>query len=288
MIRGVSLVLLALLFVGTAAALSPVAGEEEPQTSRTAQPRSADPSPEGDAPLGVHQCASPKEAPGNPEEGGTWKDSVWPPSWSNWAIFLVTAAYTIFAGLQWQAIRDQGRASLDTTRALERPWIVPVINQSEVTNAIVAALSDKAGGPPWPIDVRLSVRNDGRSTAIVFAMSASVDLLPMKLPDTPPREEFGEFPPVPLAQAQQAFNLSEPGSLDLAAAQEIVAGKSQLVFYCAIKYRDVFGPDGRGSEHVSRMAWGWWSVPQSEKERLAGMASLKSGPVGDAKWNQYT
>lgn len=207
----------------------------------------------------------------------------------NIGLLVVGTFYTIFACLQWRAIRHQAKIATDgvieTRKAAEaakqsadaayrqieliaiheRPWLI--VNPDKAPEWLI---SDKNpfGGP-----VEWSAKNVGRTPAFLIELAVMVNVIPYPIPDHRPEypqtKPFAKFiiPP----NGTHSSRTGQP--MDASKLQSLFNGTHCLVFYGRIAYRDSLdGP------HLTRFCCYW---------RLENGQWLYE-PVGPPDWVEYT
>lgn len=191
------------------------------------------------------QPTSQVEKRGSDSEPHDFRNGFGPPTWSNWALFIVGVGTAIFAFRSLPLIRRQTKATEDAAKAAllnaqavihsERPWVTLSIREEEV-------------------DVfSFHLKNVGRTPAEILHVIVYEDRIPLeeKIPDTPPCKNIitliGEPPLLAPGEPWEFDHLRMSGigaSFDYGEDELLIkTGSLRLLRYGIVTYRNTLDPD---------------------------------------------
>lgn len=173
-------------------------------------------------------------ATGSEREHADHEDWSTPSFWINAGLVAVGFGYTVFALLQWLAIRKQYRTIMDA----ERPLIIlRDLQLFELTDQIETLTGTR---------IVYEMRNPGRGIAFIEEITARLAIfdgspINMKVPSVPDYSECMTVKPqfVIAAGDKQQFFTNLRGVLDSNTVKAVTRHKSTLVLYGFLKYSDV-------------------------------------------------
>jgi len=197
----------------------------------------------------------------------------------NIGILIAVAIYTVFAGLQWAAIRKQANIALQQANTIvqqQRPWLTVTATDPEnwPPSVDINLLSF-----PLRIDFGSSVKNTGNSPAFLTQQHINVVAISLPIPDDmppysdPPRFAEMIIPPngIHAQRRWKEFTREE--------FESIMAGKQCIMFYGFVRYFDSL----RQIEHQTRFCSYWHKRPQD-----IGTTRWSYMPVGPPSYIEYT
>jgi hypothetical protein len=119
------------------------------------------------------------------------------PWWIDYALLAVAIVYTVFAGLQWWAIRDQAKIAAENVIVtnqlvnLERPWI----SVKPMPDSFLWPITQNTHAtPPFLIKVIWSAKNSGRTPAFITDFSVTFGCVELPIPNEVPQyDKFAPF-----------------------------------------------------------------------------------------------
>jgi hypothetical protein len=197
-----------------------------------------------------------------------------PPVLINIGLLIVGAAYTLFAGFQWWAIRKQAKIAADNVIAtkqlanLERPWLL-------------AIRREKAPDSGWPpgnegSDFRIvwDAKNFGKSPAFVTFLFSVIKILDLPILGEPPEPKESEINQMVIPPGE-SYPRPTKRHITSDEAAEVKTGKKCIVFFGLIKYESRLGET---KPHHSKFCEYWFYEDGRPEEP-------KIGPKG---WVEYT
>jgi len=166
----------------------------------------------------------------------------------NIALVVAAFAYTVFAGLQWCAIKEQANIARQQANIIiqqQRPWLIvtPTEPENWPSTANVNLITF-----PVRIIFGSSVKNTGNSPAFLTQQHINVVAAAIPIPDDPPQysdpPRFAEMAIPPNGTHAQ----KRSKELNSAEFQSIMAGQQCIMFYGFVKYFDSL----REVEHQTR------------------------------------
>jgi len=209
------------------------------------------------------------------EQARTEQHSWWSLRNIQIGLFLIGLAYTIFAGLQWWAIRRQANIAERGITQLERPWLIIMPGNPDGWDSC----DTRNPGAPFRVRVNWSAKNWGRHPA--FLLNLYVRLLIASIPSPDEQPEYGEVDP------NVAEMVIPPGhahgdemeiTINQADFESIRKQEKCIMFYGFARYNDTL----HEGLHRTRFC-SYWFMPDPNRIHI-----LRFRPVGPRSYIEYT